>query len=571
MTLAVGDWIVMKESNCYGVTTPGAVGKIVLLVDGGSEVAVQYIDCTLYDGNPSDVRYDLTSPSLYTVRVANVEKIDEAEVPKYVRRKTLSARCRDFISRMKQNLRPAPRNVRNHALRVEHKQFGEQMREAISYASENGYAHSDAVNLLNGLSRTQKSKYGHSLREKLDPDNSIVQCNDCGSYEWMDDAEFVGDDYVCSSCIESSYRWSSCMEEYILEDNAFPLYLSMRAYRNEAADDWCTRAYGDSYHYSYVDCFVDSDVYYELTEDGIDESREDDDGLMGYHSSDRNFIERNATPSVPALGVELEVYADDRHSSVHAAKDATNNWYFERDSSLDDYHGFEIISQPYGPTEWPEQAKNVLDALMESSACAYSHPDKHNNYGIHVNVHRKHFTGLQEARMLMFLLDTGNAEFVRAIAQRQAIYGSGQNFGTIEKPTVRAIGGIDYNKKPYSLGKYSPLNLHGNLAEFRLFQSTLHYPSFMKNLEFVWALIEWTSVKSATGNSFSHIDFIRWLAAKPTSEQQYPHLLAFLRKPSFMGKRYTERIRNTWSHLLPKQTTKSLDVVSGEPDLRLAA
>ena len=128
----------------------------------------------------------------------------------------------------------------------------------------------------------------------------------------------------------------------------------------------------------------------------------------------------------------------------------------------------------------------------------------------------------------------------------------------------------DHGSKPRGLGKYSSLNLHDGIAEFRLFQSTLHLPSFMKNLEFIWALIEWTNLKSATGAVWQHDKFIAWLGKLHGAETRYPYLFAFLRKPSYSGIGF-DSIKNVWGHLIPPQTTKSLDVVTGDADRRLAA
>lgn len=492
------------------------------------------------------------------------------------RRDELASRERQriFDSKMRGNMTDARtvRRTRRKFIQGEH--WGEAIRNAIAYATEFGSLDFGVLEVLNDMKHRVADSVFDTVVPKLDPTNQLLACNDCGSYELREDAVFVaGGDRICRVCVDDHYHYSECRDMYIHEDDVCHIYYSVSAYNRGIADDYCTESgYGNLY--SYDGYFMDYDTYREVSGeyDDYDDDEEDSDGLRDYHSSDRYFSEENETPHVPALGVELEVYSEHRRKSVYAAKNVTSDWYFEHDGSLDDDYGFEIISQPYGPLEWPEQAKSVLDALTKSGAVAYTQPDDDACYGIHVNVHRRSLSRLQEARMLMFLLDDTNLDFVRAIAQRNAIYGGNSiNFGSVKKATVRNVGGFNNDMRPYSLGKYSPLNLHDNLAEFRIFQSTLYYPSFMKNLEFVWALIEWTNVKSATGCSTNHLDFVKWLGASPARERQYPNLMAFLRKPSYMGKQYHERIYNSWNHLLPKQTTKSLDVVSGEPDLRLAA
>jgi hypothetical protein len=316
------------------------------------------------------------------------------------------------------------------------------------------------------------------------------------------------------------------------------------------------------------------------------EDSTDRDGLHRYHGATRNFVEKNSTPAIAALGVELEVYSTERGEAVRAVRYAFPDWYLEHDGSLDDSYGFEIITQPLGVNEWAAAAPRVISLLQDNETLAYSQPDPALSYGIHVNVSRSRLSPLQEARMLMFMRAHENASFIAAIAQRAALYGSDAiPFGSLHlsEQTIQHIGGlasqrehdqhgrIKYVTKPMGNGKYSAIHMHDSIAEFRLFQSTLHLPSFMKNLEFVWALIEWTDTRTATGSAWDHIDFVAWLGEKRGGEQRYPHLFAFLRKPSYMGKKYPRAIPNTWAAFLPKQTTKSMDILGGEVDLLLAA
>jgi hypothetical protein len=351
----------------------------------------------------------------------------------------------------------------------------------------------------------------------------------------------------------------------------------------------CTDRYGARNLYEYDGDYVDGETYNFLTEEFSDEdgseNRAQQDGLHSYHGSYRNWVEDNSTPLIPALGVEIEVYSEEREETVSSVKStAPGNWYFESDGSLSDDYGFEIISQPHGPNEWKRLAKDVLDDLNSTGAVAYTHPDKDNNYGIHINIHRRHLSPLQEARMLLFMFAKNNEQFMQCIAQRAKIYGGGaiqmgSYSGSVCKPTAY-VGGLKESRqlstgeivrKPAGHGKYSPINMRDNIAEIRIFQSTLHLPSFMKNLEFTWALIEWTSTKAATGSTWQHEDFVRWLGDGRANEGRYPNLFAYLRKPSYTIKHFDGRIINTWAKLLPKQTTKSLDVVAGNADQRLAA
>lgn len=393
-------------------------------------------------------------------------------------------------------------------------------------------------------------------------------CDDCNLLEARENCNDVDGASICQSCIDEHYCWSEYDEEYVHGDYATPLYDTMRAMRRGEPSGWVHQDRDNVSGYTYYDgAWLDTDQYYEYVEQDED-SDDDDSGLSGYHDSRRNFVERAVDKRFVPLGVELEVYAEERREAVMAVRgEFGDDLYFERDGSLDDYHGFEIITQPLGKTEWADYAPKLLDVLTRKGVVGYNHPDTSNSYGIHISVNRNYLSPLQEARMSMFLTAHENSAFVRSIAQRERIYGgeSSRQIGSIYsgEQKIRNIGGINQyhpNKKIYGMGKYSPLNLKDYVAECRIFQSTLHTESFVKNLEFMWALVEWTSVKTASGSSWMHTDFVKWLCARPDVEVDYPYLLAYLRRPQYRVKRGNGVIKNTWLELMPKETTKSKPV-----------
>jgi hypothetical protein len=422
----------------------------------------------------------------------------------------------------------------------------------------------DVVNALNNV-RIGSEKRSRVFNKLNLQDYDRFVCPDCGYIDHTDEAHStLNEDIICSSCIDN-YYWSNHHETYIPSDDARPLYLSRNAYNRESADDWLS--YDCDYsRYMYEDgAYFDEDTYYLLFENSEDEPDEDYDGLHDYHGAYRDFVEQWTDKRFIPLGVEIEVYSHDRYDVVSSLRDKFPELYLERDGSLDDDHGFEIITQPYGKTEWAEFAPRLLNHLLERKVLGYNHPDD-NSYGIHISMNREYLSPLQEARMSLFLTAEENIGFVKAIAQRNAIYGgeASMHMGSLAKhdQTIRKCGGLDYNsragkKKINGMGKYSPLNLKHSIAECRIFQSTLHPQSFMKNLEFMWALAEWTSTKSATGSSWLHTDFVKWLAARPNVEVDYGYLTAYLRRPKYVVKRGRGAIANTWLENLPHITTKS--------------
>jgi len=317
----------------------------------------------------------------------------------------------------------------------------------------------------------------------------------------------------------------------------------------------------------------------------------------GYHQTRRNgsfFTERNADPkdkSIP-LGVELEVCCtgDHRDDVLHELGKKGYGHYFiaERDGSLSDERGVEFVSAPMTRSMWEcvlsgkptphGHSLNVCADMLGYGVRGYNVKGNYGTYGIHISVARHRLTPLQEARILAFLLAKNNTAFVQAIAQRASIYGSGKQIGSgyNERDTFRngKLGGLHQEymgdklvKKPAGYGKYCPVNYKGTsngmpaLAEFRIFQSTLNEASFRKNLEFVWALLDW--VQQPSGGSVSHTDFCAWLG-RPENRKQYPNLVAYLMRDEYSIKG-AKRVTNTWfGHINPPKKDRREPAVDEE-------
>lgn len=435
---------------------------------------------------------------------------------------------------------------------------------------------------LNGLHPASRDAVWKLMGEVARDENILVQCPECGEIEWYDDMHWT--DYYntefCSSC-EGNWTFSTIMSDWIRDADSIPYFESTRAFHNGNVDDYVIRAWvnRNSDLYMYDGCVVDEDTYNALNDEDEDEDDPyDNDGLSGYHSSHRVWKEVWANKSYLPLGLEIEVYSEERRDAVSAVRSVFPTMYLEQDGSLDSRYGFEVITQPWGKDEWALHGKQLLNTMKANDCKAYNSPAGR-GYGIHININRNYLTPLQEMRMFMFLAASENKDFVSAIAQRSSIYNADVNIGQFgkERQTVSQAGGFrhvyigddglgnsQYVKKISGRGKYAPIKLHEDRLEIRIFQSTLNASSFNKDLEFTWALLEWTNVKASTGNSWMHTDFVKWLAKRPHLEHDYPNLAAFLRKPSYKiieG----DTINNTWKDLIPKETRRSVpqNVVDG--------
>lgn len=342
-----------------------------------------------------------------------------------------------------------------------------------------------------------------------------------------------------------------------------------------ATDDLCAQCYDSSYFTcDGCDRVLHSDEYHS---DGHccdchddDECSASADGLDGYHDANRSWNHLNTRPgypyaNAPVLGVELEVYSRDRADAVAALRrlECTAAYQLplilESDGSLDDDYGFEVVQHPMGLADHQSYAPALLECLLNNNTLGWD--ASNGTYGIHITVARSALTPLQEARMMMFLCAADNQHFVHCMAQRSSIYAARVDIGGVCRDSpIRAINlsglkvsGSDSRKRISGVGKYSPINFKDTLAEFRIFQSTLNKVSYLKNLEFVSALIDWTNPQSATGSGWHHINFLTWLQHRPNAREHYPNLVAFLQRDTIpvQGER---PYPNIYKDLLPRTT-----------------
>lgn len=357
-----------------------------------------------------------------------------------------------------------------------------------------------------------------------------------------------------------SYIWSIEEQTAICVEDAIAFFPSVAHY-NSAVPDFCTYEYAKSFLVKFEGMYLRPDDISTIQDQEYDERNENDSDdweevntrtlLREAHDrsnidEDEYFTEVNWLETRPAIGIELEVYADNRSDTVGDIRDVyyDDELILEQDGSLDDYHGFEIVTRPFGFEEWQYQGPKLLKVLQKFKLKAA----EEKGYGIHVNIHRRHFTPLAEARIFMFLCAEENAEFVLALAQRKEIYHADREMcGTIksEQKVLKVSSCLvkktfvsnnsSKNKrfvetnKISGCGKYAPLNLKANIAEFRIFQSTIVETDFMKNIELVWALHKWTRPESATGSGWRYEDFLTWLLM-PQNKMDYPNLITFLKK-----------------------------------------
>jgi hypothetical protein len=217
------------------------------------------------------------------------------------------------------------------------------------------------------------------------------------------------------------------------------------------------------------------------------------------------------------LGYELEVVS--RNGSVSDAVKfvrqhlATDYVTLKSDGSICG-PGFEIVSRP---DSLAVHKKKTEAFLAEAKDHLKSWP-ANLDCGMHVHITRSALSPLQLGKMLVFLNDPGNERFVTDVAGR----------GPIEwckRSPKKLTDGIKRSDE-----RRAALNLtNDRTVEVRIFRGNVARDGFIKNLEFVQALVDFTApAEQSIGNSCRHDEFCKWLNPK-----QYPTLHAFLLRKGY--------------------------------------
>jgi len=179
--------------------------------------------------------------------------------------------------------------------------------------------------------------------------------------------------------------------------------------------------------------------------------------------------------------------------------------------------GVEIVTRPDSIAVHKRMWAKFFAAHPEREMSSWSN----GRCGMHVHISRAGLTDLQIGKMLCFLNEPDAVPFISKIAGRAPC-----EWCKVHKKKVS-----DLHREH---DRYTALNVTGSrTVEVRIFKGTLAERGFMKNLEFVQALVEFTSPASRSiADATSHRAFCDWLPRK-----QYPHLFDFLVSKGFIRRR----------------------------------
>lgn len=315
--------------------------------------------------------------------------------------------------------------------------------------------------------------------------------------------------------------------------------------------------------------YWNSDSQYHLDPEGQDMPRlpggvrQDGNALPGYHQTRRAWNDGDDTGNDLMFGCELEIKCTrpegeksqykPRNDMVVMAK--KHSLIGEKDGSLDEILGIEIVGNPETLGQHQDKEGTWLKFLHACKGKALGY-DAGIGYGMHVNINRTALKRHHQARLFMFI---HNAESLcervsqRYMSQIKDLHRPGYGYsdflpillGRQERddryysmPEQDRI--LDYTDAIELAGEDAP---HGGMEEkkiacafrsrkrieIRIFRSTIKPESFLKNVEFAAAAVEFTrntGVPQLTGE-----DFIQWFKVEGQPKRsggKYNNLYGFL-------------------------------------------
>jgi hypothetical protein len=252
------------------------------------------------------------------------------------------------------------------------------------------------------------------------------------------------------------------------------------------------------------------DEYYYWECDGEWHSdRERTTAIPDYHCSSKPW-KYNTIPH-SALGVELECWSSDREETYELAQHLGLEG--EEDSSLCSEHGIEIIGAPMLLSEYHAKANRWRRFCDEATdvKCWFG---RNGSYGQHISANTRDVGQLTLSRAICFIHD--NEEFVTQLAGRE-----GCSYGRYKKglkcSTARREATDMHNATQYCEQR--------SRLEFRIFRANRRWDGFIKNVEFVHAVMAFA--KENPIESCKPDPFVQWVSYQTGRWNSYPALLAW--------------------------------------------
>lgn len=298
-----------------------------------------------------------------------------------------------------------------------------------------------------------------------------VRCSDCDDVCHRDVMRQRGDTFICQGCFDDHYfSCRRCGGMEVIDDER---------------DGMCPACYSQHVEEWGPIRSHDSQDYLDL-------------GKFGNPKDDVFF------------GVELEVCVKKgipRALLAQEVLDRVENFAIvKHDGSLNQDRrydlGFEIVSAPATVEILAHRFSWLRDNPVKGlvswdTTCA----------GMHVHVSRKPLSRLTVGKILAFVSSRTNFGLLDVVA--------GRSPNDYCRRTTRQIKEAHphHHRSSFNLDRYQNFNMRNeDTVEFRMFRGTLSYPGFMKNVEFVRALVDWAP--TASTSRLTSTEFISFVSQR---------------------------------------------------------
>jgi len=322
-------------------------------------------------------------------------------------------------------------------------------------------------------------------------ENDFFTCEHCDEIFHVDDMNGVGDAIMCQDCLDEHYYYCDDCSDYVLQDYAVDV--NGRWLCQSCADDYY-RCDSCGYYVHGGSAYFDDDsnAYCE----SCWEDRNRAGGIHGHGSKLAPVFHRAGEDAFDnmffGMELEFEVGAKSRQEIAEEISDPDeNDWYLEEDGSLT--NGIEVITHPRTFQSWkeffPVFEENVLRRARNNSCMAHDA----GTCGIHIHTSLDAWEGPQLFRLFSLLYNAKNYEEILTITQRKR-----DRLNRWASLDIRDLGSRKYRildkRSPFNT-RYAALNITRNTLEIRIFNSSLRLDRVQKNIEFVYALYEYTKGK----------------------------------------------------------------------------
>jgi len=206
-----------------------------------------------------------------------------------------------------------------------------------------------------------------------------------------------------------------------------------------------------------------------------------------------------------------------------------------RDDESGEYYGFEVIFHPVSPQfarEHEDLFGVVLETLAGHGMISYGSVKFRKSDGVridcgqHVSVTREPISPLSQVKLLSLFYN--NPDFMWKVSRRS--WAALKDWASVQRPKVE--GGYELSYAEIVSGKaeadkYTALNFKPDVIEIRMFRGTLKLESFMMNLQFSEAAVEFCMDRHYGLTDMSVENFVRYICRR---ERDFVELTAWMRE-----------------------------------------